>query len=158
MIREGWMKMSNAKESANRKAVRVRTAGIALQYMLAAAVTLIVIFPIYWMIISSLKTSEELLRPVPSLWPAQFRWENYGNALKMAPFGKYFFNTIVMTAGIMTFQVIIGSFAAYGFAVEADVVGFDAAIVVDDIVRMLIVPTMGGSVLMAHDTEGLKVV
>lgn len=110
------MKMSNAKESANRKAVRFRTAGIALQYMLAAAVTLIVIFPIYWMIISSLKTSEELLRPVPSLWPAQFRWENYGNALKMAPFGKYFFNTIVMTAGIMTFQVIIGSFAAYGFA------------------------------------------
>jgi len=102
--------------SANEQALRARLLGVILQYAIAVVITLIVVFPIYWMIITSLKTSEELLRPVPTLWPAQFRWNNYSSALHMAPFGKYFFNTIVMTAGIMFLQLTIGSFAAYGFS------------------------------------------
>lgn len=102
--------------STNTKAKRLRTAVTVLQYAVAIAVVIIVVFPLYWMIISSLKTSEELLRPVPSLWPEQFRFRNYTDALAMAPFGRYFFNTIVMTIGIMVLQLTIGSFAAYGFA------------------------------------------
>ncbi len=87
-----------------------------LQYLCAIIITLIMLFPIYWMIISSLKSSEELLLAVPTLWPKQFFWNNYPDALKMAPFGLYFFNTIVMTVGIMVFQLTTGIFAAYGFA------------------------------------------
>ena len=107
------MKSTNA---INSRARRAKAAGITLQYVLAVAFTLIVIFPIFWMIISSLKSSDELLRPVPTLWPERFQWHNYADALKMAPFGKYFYNTIVMTAGIMLLQLSIGAFAAYGFA------------------------------------------
>jgi multiple sugar transport system permease protein/sn-glycerol 3-phosphate transport system permease protein len=81
------------------------------------------------MIITSLKTSEELLRPVPSLWPETFNWRNFPDALKMAPFGRYFYNTIVMTAGIMILQIVIGSFAAYGFA-KGNFPGRDALFVV----------------------------
>lgn len=40
---------------------------IGLQYLTALAVTLVMLFPIYWMVISSLKTSHELLLPVPTL-------------------------------------------------------------------------------------------
>jgi len=68
------------------------------------------------MIITSLKTSEELLRPVPTLWPLKFQWKNYIDVFKMAPFGQYILNTIVMTVGVMTLQIVIGSFAAYGFS------------------------------------------
>lgn len=117
------------KELPNKTAIRVRAIAVVAQYILAIAVTFIVIFPIYWMIISSLKTSEELLRPVPSLWPAQFRWVNYVDALKMAPFGRYFFNTIVMTLGIVFLQLGIGSFAAYGFA-KGNFRGRDALFIV----------------------------
>ncbi|HPG87861.1 MAG TPA: carbohydrate ABC transporter permease, partial [Spirochaetales bacterium] len=108
--------MTNQALAANVRARRLRAAATVLQYALAIAIVLIVVFPLYWMIISSLKTSEELLRPVPSLWPAEFRWRNYSDALAMAPFGRYFFNTVVMTVGIMALQLVIGSFAAYGFA------------------------------------------
>ncbi len=87
-----------------------------LQYIFAIAVTLLIIFPIYWMIISSLKTSEELLQAVPTLWPNEFQWNNYSEALKMAPFGLYFYNTIIMTIGIMVLELFVASFAAYGFA------------------------------------------
>jgi multiple sugar transport system permease protein/sn-glycerol 3-phosphate transport system permease protein len=114
-MRRGNQVISDSK-SVNARALRARTTASILQYALAIAVALVVIFPVYWMIISSLKSSEELLKPVPTLWPAHFQWHNYADALKMAPFGQYFFNTIVMTLGIMVLQLGIGSFAAYGFS------------------------------------------
>ena len=109
-------RVNSDPKSANSRALRTRAATAVLQYALSIAVVLLVIFPVYWMIISSLKSSEELLKPVPTLWPASFQWHNYADALKMAPFGRYFFNTIIMTLGIMFLQLGIGSFAAYGFS------------------------------------------
>ncbi|WP_243641282.1 carbohydrate ABC transporter permease [Xylanivirga thermophila] len=90
--------------------------GLIFRYIVAVIITLIMLFPIYWMIITSLKTSEELLLPVPTLWPKNFAWHNYRDVLKMAPFGLYFFNTIVMTLGILILQLLTGIFAAYGFS------------------------------------------
>lgn len=53
---------------------------------------------------------------MPTFWPKEWHFENYLNVLKKAPFGLYYFNTIVSTAGIMALQLGIGIFAAYGFA------------------------------------------
>lgn len=108
------MKQMSSKNISNKKVGK--TTLTILRYIIAIAITLIVIFPIYWMIISSLKSSEELLQAVPTLWPNSIHWNNYPDALKMAPFGLYFFNTIIMTFGIMILQLIIGIFAAYGFS------------------------------------------
>jgi len=108
--------MLKQKEISNIKAIRTRHILTFFQYLFAIVFTLIIVFPFYWMIITSLKTSEELLRPVPTLWPLKFQWKNYIDVFKMAPFGQYILNTIIMTAGVMTLQIVIGSFAAYGFS------------------------------------------
>lgn len=105
-----WVRADLKRQLASR---RIR---VAVQYIVAIAFTLVMLFPIYWMIISSLKSSEELLRPVPTLWPDQFIWENYPNVLSRAPFGLYFFNTIVSTFFIMAGELLLGIFAAYGFS------------------------------------------
>ncbi len=89
---------------------------VVLQYIVAGGVTLIMLFPIYWMVISSLKTSTELLQPVPTLWPREFQWVNFPNVLKRAPFVRYLFNTLVTTFFVMAGQMIIGILAAYGFS------------------------------------------
>jgi ABC-type glycerol-3-phosphate transport system permease component len=86
------------------------------QYAVAILVTLIMLFPIYWMIISSFKTSTELLQTVPTLWPANFVWENYPNVLNRAPFFRYLLNTLVTTFFIMLGQLVMGVLAAYGFS------------------------------------------
>lgn len=96
--------------------VRFHYVLVGLQYLAAISVTLIMLFPIYWMVISSLKTSHELLLPVPTLWPHEFQWANFPNVLKRAPFVRYLFNTLVSTVFIMLGQVVIGTFAAYGFS------------------------------------------
>ncbi|HPY05955.1 MAG TPA: carbohydrate ABC transporter permease [Rectinema sp.] len=108
--------MLKQKEISNIKAIRTRHMLTFFQYLFAIVFTLIIVFPFYWMIITSLKTSEELLRPVPTLWPLKFQWKNYIDVFKMAPFGQYILNTIIMTTGVMILQIIIGSFAAYGFS------------------------------------------
>ena len=67
------------------------------QTALSVFITLVMLFPIYWMVISSFKTSTELLASVPTLWPKEFVWENYPNVLRRAPFIRYLINTLVTT-------------------------------------------------------------
>jgi len=86
------------------------------QYAAAILVVLLALFPIYWMVISSLKTSDELLRAVPTLWPDRFVWENYPNVLQKAPFDRYLLNTLVTTVIMMAGEMTIGVMAAYGFS------------------------------------------
>jgi len=89
---------------------------VVAQYAAAILVVVISLFPIYWMVISSLKTSDELLRAVPTLWPNRFIWENYPNVLGKAPFDRYLVNTLVTTVIMMLGELTIGVMAAYGFS------------------------------------------
>ena len=100
----------------DRTAKRVRKIKTVIQYVLAIIVMLVVMFPLYWMLISSVKSQEEILLLEPTLWPREFYFENYINVFQRANFGKYYYNTIVMTAGLLISQIITGIFAAYGFS------------------------------------------
>lgn len=99
-----------------RKQKFLKRAGVVLQYAAAIALTLVMLFPIYWMIVSSLKSSDELLLAVPTLWPQEIMWENYPQVLSRAPFGLYLFNTLVSTFLMMLGETVMGILAAYGFS------------------------------------------
>ena len=88
-----------------------------VQTVVAVIVTIVMLFPLYWMIATSFKSAEEVQLVIPTLFPHEFHPENYFNVLQKANFMKYYWNTIVMTAGILFFQVSTGILAAYGFAV-----------------------------------------
>ena len=96
--------------------VAMRKAAVIAQNVGATVVAMIMIFPLYWMIISSFKHTDELLAPTPTLWPETWVFDTYPNVLKRAPFGKYFFNTIYTTFFQVVFQLGIGVMAAYGFS------------------------------------------
>ncbi|MGI6640479.1 MAG: carbohydrate ABC transporter permease [Limnochordia bacterium] len=95
---------------------RIDNVKVGLQYVAAIAITLVMLFPIYWMVISSLKTSTELLLPVPTLWPKEFQWENFPSVLQRAPFLRYLMNTLITTFFMMAGEVVLGVLAAYGFS------------------------------------------
>lgn len=112
MANQTTMSMHDKNEAAKRK----KRAMMIAQYVLAIAVVLVVVFPIYWMLISSVKSQDEILLTVPTLWPKEFHFENYSNVFNKANFSKYYYNTAVMTAGILISQIVTGVFAAYGFS------------------------------------------
>jgi ABC-type glycerol-3-phosphate transport system permease component len=100
----------------NQKAISRRKTLKVLQYILASVITVIMMFPIYWMVISSVKSQQEILLTIPTFWPREWHFENYRNVFQKANFSKYYWNTIVMTFGIVTSQVVTGVLAGYGFA------------------------------------------
>lgn len=90
--------------------------GYHLHTVVAVLITIVMLFPIYWMIATSLKSAEEVQLIIPTLYPHGIHFENYLYVLTRANFLKYYWNTIVMTLGIMILQVGTGTLAAYGFA------------------------------------------
>ena len=72
-------------------------------YAFLTIMALIVLFPFYWMLMSSVKTINEYNAVVPTLWPHQFRWETYKVAFERVDFGRVFLNTcFVMCAAQWT--------------------------------------------------------
>jgi ABC-type glycerol-3-phosphate transport system permease component len=100
----------------NRNALVKKTIAGTLQYIIAITLTLVSVFPIYWMLVSSVKSQEEILLAIPTLWPREWHFENYANVFNRAHFSVYYKNTLILTAGILIFQVSTGILAAYGFS------------------------------------------
>lgn len=89
---------------------RILTYGILT---VGAAITLL---PFAWMVLSSLKEASEIIIMPPKLFPAVPRFDNYAKALKEAPFGIYFINTVIVTVISTVFTIITTILAAYAFS------------------------------------------
>lgn len=96
--------------------LRLQKLRIICRYALCILITAIILFPLYWLVVCSLKPSSQLFQQVPSLIPRTLFFQNYTNVLQYAPFGKYFYNTIVSTFFIMAGELSIGVLAAFSFS------------------------------------------
>jgi multiple sugar transport system permease protein len=76
----------------------------------------VILFPLAWMISTSLKTRLEVLKLPPNWIPAVPQWDNYRVALTVNPFGRYFINTMFYACSVMLAELLSCSFIAYGFA------------------------------------------
>ena len=100
--------------SKKQTAVRV-IVQIAL-YSFLVIMAIIVLFPFYWMLISSVKTITEYNQTVPSFWPKQVRWDTYKIAFEKVDFGKVFWNTCYVGIVSTVLSLIITVLSAYAFA------------------------------------------
>jgi multiple sugar transport system permease protein len=76
----------------------------------------VILFPLAWMLSTSLKTRLEVLKFPPNWIPAVPQWDNYREALTVNPFGRYFVNTMFYACSVMFAELLSCSFIAYGFA------------------------------------------
>jgi len=86
-----------------------------ITHFILVVVSLSCIFPVFWMISSSLKSQEEIFTKM-TLLPAHPNWSNYILAWTRAEFGQYFLNSAIYTITGVFGIVFISSLAAYGFA------------------------------------------
>ena len=84
-------------------------------HLFCGAVATTCLFPLFWMVSSSLKTQQTVFSDF-NLIPTQPQWENYLSAWTKGGFGVYFLNSLFYTTIVVTGIVLIGSLAAYGFA------------------------------------------
>ena len=87
-----------------------------LVYGFLIAMAIIVIFPLYWMIISSLKSPVEYRLPVPTLFPQNIMWGNYVEAFSAANLGRLFINTVIVGVVSTILSLVITVLSAFAFA------------------------------------------
>ena len=100
--------------SAAQKAVKFSVKLFTYAFLILMA--LIVLFPFYWMIISSLKTLQEYRLSVPTFWPRQVMLSNYAEAFTTANLGRLFWNTMIVGVVSTLLSLVITVLSAFAFA------------------------------------------
>ena len=76
----------------------------------------IVLFPFYWMLISSVKTLEEYRMSTPTFWPQRIMLGNYVTAFTTANLGRLFLNTMIVGVVSTLLSLVITILTAFAFA------------------------------------------
>ena len=104
-------------ERIERSAYLRKRVGTAVLYALLTLWAFVVLFPFYWMLLSSVKSySAYNSEWVPKLFTTDPTLENYRTAFTAVPLGGYFVNTIVFTLGTTALMLMVTVLAAYAFS------------------------------------------
>ena len=91
----------------------LRTVGWFLLSMLAVVILL---FPIYWMLTTSLKPNAEVFKYPPTFLPRQPTLEAYGRVLGDKEYIRYYGNSYLVATMVSLVTVVLGGLAGYGFS------------------------------------------
>ncbi len=86
-----------------------------MAHLFCGAVAVTCLFPLAWMLSSSLKTQATVFSDL-RLIPAHPQWQNYALAWTQGHFGSYFWNSVRYTSCVVGGVVLVASMAAYAFA------------------------------------------
>jgi multiple sugar transport system permease protein len=87
-----------------------------LLYAVVIAGLFIFCVPVYYMVTTSFKAESEVVA-IPIHWlPHEFKPENYPEAFDTAPFGLYFYNSLVVAIAVVLSTLFFSALAGYGFA------------------------------------------
>ncbi len=90
--------------------------GKVVLYALLTLAAIAILFPLYTGFVTSLLSAKNLDTYPPKLIPLDFQWQNYKEALRMAPLFRFVFNSFVQSGGVMISQLVLASLAAFAFA------------------------------------------
>lgn len=90
--------------------------GSFVKYLLMLVISLVMVFPFYWMAVSSLKTPEELASLPPVWWPANLSFDSFKKIFEVIPFGSSLMNSIIVTTAATASILLTSILAGYVFA------------------------------------------
>jgi len=100
--------------TAKQKVVKIVSQTLLYAFLIIMAI--IVIFPFYWMLISSVKSLAEYRRSVPTLFPETILFSNYAEAFTQASLGRLFLNTLYVGVVSTLLSLVITVMSAFAFA------------------------------------------
>ncbi len=69
---------------------------LGLSYAFLITLLLLVLFPFYWMLVTSFKTEDQMRSLVSMFWPSPFALENYGQLLRKTEFVSWYGNSVIV--------------------------------------------------------------
>lgn len=92
-----------------------RLIGTGFKHICLLFISFSMVFPFLWMLLSALKTNEEIFRFPPTFLPEKPMWNHFAEAWQLAPFDQYIFNSIFTATCIVLIQVFNSALIAYAF-------------------------------------------
>ena len=109
--------MTNDYEKIEKRAKIKRIASNTVKYFFLTVWGLIVLFPFYWMILTSLKSySNYNSEFIPKFFTLSPTLQNYRDAFSAVPLSKYFTNTVIFTLATTALMLVVIILAAFAFA------------------------------------------
>jgi multiple sugar transport system permease protein len=85
-------------------------------HTLLIIVAVVFLGPLVYAVATSLKPADEVFTATPHLFGSELRWQNYADAFRFAPFGRYFLNSLFVAVVGTLVVVTASSLSAYAFA------------------------------------------
>ena len=104
-----------ARPARRRRPLR-RLLPSTLRHAVLIVASLIFFGPFIWMVLVSFKSAQEALSVPPTFLPTEWHPENYTRLFEIAPFGRFYVNTVVVAVLSTAGQVITSLMAGYAFA------------------------------------------
>jgi multiple sugar transport system permease protein len=87
-----------------------------LAYGVLVALAVAVLFPFYWMIITSFKSEDQMRSVVSMFWPKPFAIENYQQLLAKTEFAAWYGNSVFVAVSSTLLATAVGTIGAYALA------------------------------------------
>ncbi|MEU3664662.1 carbohydrate ABC transporter permease [Streptomyces sp. NPDC032940] len=84
--------------------------------VVVAGFTLVFLGPLYWMVSSGFKDTQEVVQTPPTLVPGSFEPDNYSRAWEVMDLARLLFNTLYYAFGALAFQLVLDVAAAYSLS------------------------------------------
>ena len=101
---------------ASSSSLRGKTRRSLYKQAVLVLVSVLLGFPLLWMVLTSLKTNPQALAIPVVWWPHPFIWDNYPQLLSAVPFYRFFLNTLLYAAVTIVGVCLSSSLVAYGFS------------------------------------------
>ncbi|MCY4115657.1 MAG: carbohydrate ABC transporter permease [Caldilineaceae bacterium] len=113
----GGVSSTTDARSLRRKAERTRALERSVIHVILLVGSISMLFPLYWMISTSLKPQHEVFLLPPTWFPSEFQWIHYRQAfVDYFSFAQYGTNTMIITLGVLVGRLLSASLVAFGFA------------------------------------------
>ncbi|MFJ3407333.1 carbohydrate ABC transporter permease [Promicromonospora sp. NPDC090134] len=152
--------------TARTPAARRRLERTAL-YVALTIIAVVMVVPFVWMILTSLKTPQDIAANPPAILPTQWAWSNYTEALAAAPFLTYARNSLVIAVSHTAINLVVASMAGYALArlrfrgSELVFLGFVAALMIPTYTKIIpeflivrFMPLFGGNDILGQGGTG----
>jgi multiple sugar transport system permease protein/alpha-1,4-digalacturonate transport system permease protein len=109
-----------AATAASPSPPRLRRRGSRVSYALrlvtAILVSIVLLFPLYWMVVVAFSSKQELLSRDLRLWPREFTLANFEKVFETFPTVTWFGNSVVIAVFVTALTVVVNLLAGYAFA------------------------------------------
>lgn len=96
--------------------MRVRPLHRFLVYAAVIATCAILVFPIYWLVVTALSQPDQLRQLPPNFWPAQPRWEVFAKIFEERPIFLWLGNSALAAAGSVAISMTVSVLAGYSLS------------------------------------------